>query len=137
MTEKQVIELLNQEYNLNLEQESAIFSDFDASGPQHIVEVKCRNTYYKTKLIEAYKMYKLIHFAATQNKKPVYAVQDPSGVYVYRLDKVADKGVKVTKQQLPKSTMFNKDQCIDKFVIQLEETSAEVVIALDKANKNQ
>ena len=83
--EKAVVTILNMDgWNLN---HVGGMSHYDAVGetPKKIpcvLEIKFRNTYYPTKMLEQYKYEKLMQ----ENKVALYFVNDPKGNYLFWLN---------------------------------------------------
>ena len=87
MTEQSTIDFLNSKVGTKLSLVSDIYSSYDASDDNYIVEIKNRRAYYRDKLIEAMKLYKNYQASQLSNKQFLYVVTDEKGVWVFNISK--------------------------------------------------
>ena len=91
-------------------------------GKKCVVEMKFRNKYYKSKLIEKYKFDELMKL--DEDIVKIYYVSDPKGTYYFWLDKLVD--LKIIQKRCPKTTLWN-DNKIKKDVYLLDEDLASII----------
>ena len=94
------------------------YSDYDCETDNAIIELKIRDTYYPTKMIELDKLVRCLEIAKTKNKNFVYVVQDPKGVYYLDITKNSSNILNspASKIPCPKTTEFSNNNKIDKLV---------------------
>ena len=116
--------------NLNgweLEWTGESFEHYDAKGKTPkgfdcIVELKVRNSYYHTKILERYKYIQLM---AEPNCIKFYYVFDKEGNYLYYLDEL--KLPKIEHMNLQATTYFKNNSTINKDCYFLLESQASVI----------
>jgi hypothetical protein len=91
-------------------------------GHKCVIEMKFRKKYYKTKLIEKYKMDELMKLPDDVVK--IYFVSDPKGTYYFWLNKLKD--MEVINKRCPSTTFWRKHK-IEKEVYMLDEDWASIV----------
>ena len=64
--EEGVVNLINKRFNTRLVLSENEFSTYDAEDENYIAEIKIRNKYYDTKMIEALKLFS--NYQISQNK---------------------------------------------------------------------
>ena len=126
MTELSTIELINKSSGTKLALVKGQFSIYDAEDDDYIVEIKNRRKYYRTKLIEAKKLYNNFQASQIKGKKFLYVVTDDRGVYVYNISNHMSQVVNLPMKALrcPRSTDFNNYDKITKYSYELPETLA-------------
>lgn len=124
--EKDVILKVNRVAKTQLIQAKNIYSNYDAEDDNYIVEVKCRNAYYKDKMLETYKFLKCIKEAQSKDKQFLYIVEDPKGVWVYNCSKYLQDIVDFENVEIlcPKTTEFSNNSKTSKDIILLPESYA-------------
>ena len=95
---------------------------YTSKGHKCVIEMKFRKKYYKTKLIEKYKMDELLKLPKDVVK--IYFVADPKGTYYFWLDKLKD--MEVINKRCPSTTFWRK-HTIEKQVYMLDEDWASIV----------
>ena len=128
--EKAVIQILNFD-GWQLVWTGECSSHFDAEGltpkgEKCIVEMKFRNRYYPTKLLEKYKYDKLMDLDKDIVK--LYFVADPKGNYLYWLNDM--NMPEIETKSIRKTTLWNGEKK-DKEIYMLTENKASIV------NKNE
>ena len=127
--EAEVMKFLNERANLKLVASSDQYSSFDASDDNYIVEIKTRYSYYDTKMLEALKLYSNFRKSQIFEKKFLYVVADPKGVWVFN---ISDNMETVLNTPLmpfrcPETTQFERDKKIIKYGHVLPETLAKLL----------
>jgi len=121
--EQQVVELLNlQGWKLKHTGDSYLPYDalgYTPKGQKCIVEMKFRDTYYETKILEVFKFNKLRQFSDDILK--FYYVSDPKGSYWYLINNLDN--LQVDTLYCPKSTMWDNEKQ-NKSVFLLKESQA-------------
>ena len=94
------------------------YSDYDCETDNAIIELKVRDKYYPTKMIELDKLVRCLEIAKTKNKNFVYVVQDPKGVYYLDITKNSSDILRAPASKIPcpKTTEFSNNNKIDKLV---------------------
>ena len=102
--EQSVVTLLNLDgWTLNHTGEGSVSWDAEGTTPKSqdcVIEMKFRNKYYETKIIEKAKFDKLI----ATGKVALYFVNDPKGNYLFWLNNLKDLEVK--KMYCPDTTLW-------------------------------
>ena len=122
LEELEVINYLNDNFKLRLKTTSEnIVADYDAYNNDYIVEIKCRNDYYNTKLIEVYKLTKNYQVAQLQRKKFLYVVKDAKGYSVFNItDDIRDiLKLPFELKKMQHTTEFESKKWISKIIINL------------------
>ena len=124
--EQTVVKILNLD-GWNLEWSGGGFNHYDAKGytrkkKECVVEMKFRETYYETKLLEKHKHDKLMELDNSLVK--LYLVFDPKGMYIFWLDNIDLP--EVEKLNCPDTTLWTK-QKTEKLVYLLEESQASYI----------
>jgi hypothetical protein len=98
------------------------FSHYDAYNAHYIVEVKYRAKEYKTKVIEAAKLFNCLHVANLKDVMFLYVVSDPGGIYVYNMTDIAaeNKLPKLERMMMPDKTEFGETKKIYKYIYELD-----------------
>lgn len=91
-------------------------------GFKCVIEMKFRNKYYESKLLEKYKYDKLMELPKDVVK--IYYVSDPKGEYYFWLDKLKD--LELIKKNCPTTTLWN-DRKVKKEVYLLNEDLASII----------
>ena len=122
MSEQETIDLMNQRFDLNLFLSIYEFNDYDAENDNYIVEIKNRRDFYDEKMIECVKLFKNYQNAQLKNKSFLYVVTDKEGIHIFNITKNISSIVesKIFKTNQPKTTDFNKNKKIVKYVYFLE-----------------
>lgn len=128
--EEGVVSLINKRFNTRLVLSENEFSTYDAEDENYIAEIKIRNKYYDTKMIEALKLFSNYQISQNRDKIFIYIVKDPKAIYVFNISKIIGTLVrgKITPLKCPKTTMFGKDKKIVKYSYELKEFLAEKII---------
>ena len=94
------------------------YNDYDCETDNAIIELKVRDKYYPTKMIELDKLVRCLEIAKNKNKNFVYVVQDPKGVYYLDITKNSSNILNspASKIPCPKTTEFSNNNKIDKLV---------------------
>ena len=123
--EQAAIQLLNLD-GWQLEWTGETFEHFDAKGltPKGfncLMEIKTRNKYYNTKVIERYKYDKLM---AQNNCMKFYYVFDEKGNYLFHLDNLK---LELSILDCPSTTSFENKEKRTKEVYLLTESQASII----------
>ena len=122
LEELEVINYLNDNFKLRLKTTSEnSLADYDAYNNDYIVEIKCRNDYYNTKLIEVYKLTKNYQLAQLQRKKFLYVVKDKKGYSVFNITENICDILKLPFElkKMKHTTEFESGKWISKIIINL------------------
>tara|TARA_R110001606_G_scaffold311404_1_gene458309 strand:- start:301 stop:768 length:468 start_codon:yes stop_codon:yes gene_type:complete len=124
--EKAVVFLLNMD-GWNLEHTGGSFEHYDAKGKTPkghdcVVEMKFRNKYYETKLLETYKYDKLMELDEKIVK--LYFVADPKGNYLFWLNDI-DMSELNDSVYAPKTSLWNNKK-VNKNVYMLPESLSSI-----------
>lgn len=94
------------------------YSFYDCESEKAIIELKVRDKFYPTKMIEFDKMVRCMDIAEQKRKDFVYVVEDPSGIYYLNITKnIKDiLSTPACKIPCPKTTEFGNNDKIDKLV---------------------
>ena len=85
--EKDILDLVNKEFGINLKWNDYEFNRFDAEDKNYIVEIKDRNKYYDNTMIEFDKYSFNIKYAELAKKKFIYVVRVDGNIYIFNLSK--------------------------------------------------
>jgi len=122
--EQSVVTLLNLDgWTLNHTGEGNVSWDAEGTTPKSqdcVIEMKFRNKYYETKIIEKAKFDKLI----ATGKVALYFVNDPKGNYLFWLNNLKDLEVK--KMYCPDTTLWGSKK-VSKPCYLLKESDAAIV----------
>ncbi len=125
--EKSAVSTLNM-YGWNLQWTGEGMSHWDAKGytpkgNKCIIEMKFRDSYYYSKMLEEYK------YKALMNLDPdivkLYYVSDPKGSYIFHLNNFTKLNKKVIP--CPKTTLWS-DAKVKKYVYLLNECDASLIM---------
>jgi hypothetical protein len=124
--EQAVVALLNLD-NWKLEWTGKDYEHFDAKGKTPkgfdcVIEMKFRDTYYETKMLEVYKHQKLMELPREVVK--LYFVNDPKGNYMFWLNNISMPPA--VDKYCPDTTMWTKKRVV-KPVYLLEENLASII----------
>ncbi len=124
--EQAVVALLNLD-NWQLEWTGKDYEHFDAKGKTPkgfdcVIEMKFRDTYYETKMLEVYKHQKLMELPREVVK--LYFVNDPKGNYMFWLNNISMPPA--VDKYCPDTTMWTKKRVV-KPVYLLEENLASII----------
>jgi len=120
--ELEVINYLNNQFKLNLKNTTKDeFKSYDAFNDNYIVEIKCRNDYYETKLIEVYKLTKNYQIAQLENKMFLYVVKDIKGYSVFNITENICDILKLPFElkEMKHTTEFKSGKWISKIIVNL------------------
>ena len=94
------------------------YSDYDAYTDDYIIEFKTRHKDYSSTLLEKSKCVRNMIEAKKQNKKFIYCVSDPKGVFCFSIDKLVKDKFKFDWIIIgcPKTSYFENNNKIDKLV---------------------
>jgi hypothetical protein len=111
--EKIVVEFLNRFDGWELEWTGGKFEVYDAKGytpkgKKCVIEMKFRDKYYETKMLEVKKYNALMELDSDIVK--IYFVSDPEGTYMFWLDGIKD--FKLEKLMSPKTTLWNSKRVL-------------------------
>lgn len=124
--EKALINLLNLDgWNLEWCGNENTFYDargYTPKGFRAVVEIKARNKYYETKMLEKAKYDRLM--TLDEDVVKLYFVNDPKGNYLYWLNKI--EMPTIDDKACPKTTMWNKTK-VSKQVYMLKESQASII----------
>jgi hypothetical protein len=85
--EKDILDLVNKEFGINLKWNDYEYNRFDAEDKNYIVEIKDRNKYYDNTMIEFDKYSFNIKYAELAKKKFIYVVRVDGNIYIFNLSK--------------------------------------------------
>jgi hypothetical protein len=124
--EQTVVNILNLD-NWNLTWSGGEFKHYDARGytrknKECVIEMKFRDKYYETKLLEKFKYDKLMEMDKELTK--LYLVFDPKGMYIFWLDKLQLPNLE--QLNCPDTTLWTKTKK-QKDVYLLEESQASYI----------
>ena len=124
--EQAVVALLNLD-NWQLEWTGKDYEHYDAKGKTPkgfdcVIEMKFRDTYYETKMLEVYKHQKLMELPKEVVK--LYFVNDPKGNYMFWLNNISMPPA--VDKYCPDTTMWTKKRVV-KPVYLLEENLASII----------
>jgi hypothetical protein len=124
--EKKVVEILNKKSQQVFKLCENEFEHYDAYSDKYIVEIKCRNAVYDTKIIEAVKLFNNLHIANSKDKIFLYVVSEPEGMYVFNMSKIARTGKlpMLEAMVMPDKTEFGETKRMIKYIYQLDFWSA-------------
>ena len=107
-----VVSFINKKAQTSFNLTKDIFCDYDAEEDRYIAEIKIRNTYYETCLLEYEKYEKNIQNAINSKKQFLYIVVMSDTFYIFNLTKLAIKkyNFKWQKKNLPKNTHFGGEE---------------------------
>jgi hypothetical protein len=122
--EYQLMEWLERRIERTITPASNQYSDYDCETDNAIIELKVRDTFYPTKMIELDKMVRCLEIAKEKGKTFVYVVQDPKGVYYLDITKNSSDILKTpaSKIMCPKTTEFSNNNKIGKLVYNINMT---------------
>ena len=83
--EKDILDLVNKEFGINLKWNDYEYNRFDAEDKNYIVEIKDRNKYYDNTMIEFDKYSFNIKYAELAKKKFIYVVRVDGNIYIFNL----------------------------------------------------
>ena len=94
------------------------YSSYDAYTDEYLLEFKTRYKRYSSTQIEKIKLDRNLIEAKKQNKKFLYVVKDPTGLYVFSISKLIEDGYdfKWITMKCPATTSFKNRSKIDKVV---------------------
>jgi hypothetical protein len=118
----------NDKTGMNLKKTEDKFCRWDFTDESFIVELKIRDKYYSTKLLQADKGLNLVMSAESLDKIPLYIVTDEKGVYVYNLNKINLLENSIHEVVAPVTTEFDKNKMITKYCYKLSEDKASRII---------
>ena len=127
MTEKELLEILNDEYKLGLTHTNKDkYCRWDAQSDKYLAELKCRRAHYDTQMIEYDKLDCVKAEADKTNKEFLYCVSTPEGVYVFNVSKLCRDSYdfKWENRYLPSKTDFANSYRKDKKVGYIDVTDA-------------
>lgn len=130
--EQGLIDFINNSFNTSLRLSDNEFSTYDAESNNYLAELKIRNKYYDTKMIEALKLFSNYQASQIKGKDFIYIVKDPKAIYVFNISKIIDTvvGGDVVVLNCPKTTLFKHKNKIKKYSYILKESLAEKIIKL-------
>ena len=122
--EQSIVTLLNLDgWTLNHTGEGSLSWDAEGTTPKSqdcVIEMKFRNKYYETKIIEKAKFDKLI----ATGKIALYFVNDPKGNYMFWLNKLKDLEIK--NMYCPDTTLWNSKKVLKPCYL-LKESDATII----------
>jgi hypothetical protein len=132
--EKAVIQLLNFD-GWDLEWCGGGFEHYDAvggtpKGKECVIEMKFRQSYYQTKMLEKYKFDKLMDMPSDLVK--LYFINDPKGNYLFYLNDIVMPDTEL--KYCPDTTIWTKHKK-EKEVYLLDESQA-VIVNINDPKKN-
>lgn len=124
--EKAIVWFLNLD-GWNLTHTGGDYEVYDAKGTtpkgkECVIEMKFRNKYYETKMLEVSKYKRLM--SLPKNVVKIYLVADPKGTYFFWLDGIDD--LKKVEKYCPRTTLWNSKKKT-KEVYLLDESLASIV----------
>jgi hypothetical protein len=130
--EQEIISFINNRFYTCLTLCKDEFSTYDAEDNNYIAEIKIRDKYYDTKMIEALKMFSNYQLSQKKSKGFIYIVKDPKAIYVFNINKIINTLVKdkIIALRCPETTIFGKNNKIIKYSYGLKESLAEKIIKL-------
>ena len=127
MTEKELLDTLNVEFDLNLTStDKDQYCRWDAQSDKYLVELKNRRTHYDTQLIEYDKFECVKEEADKQGKEFLYVTNTPEGLFVFNASKLCknDYDFKWEDRRMPSKTDFANAYHKDKKVGYISVTDA-------------
>ena len=123
---KDILRLYPQLGNL---QESFEFDHHDFECDQYLMEIKSRDTKYKSWIIEKMKVDANLLYAFSQAKMFLYITDYKGTAYVWNITKMADNHYDFNweTRKMPATTEFDNNKFVDKEVGYLYEKDATVV----------
>jgi hypothetical protein len=123
---KDILRLYPQLGNL---QESFEFDHHDFECDQYLMEIKSRDTKYKSWIIEKMKVDANLLYAFSQAKMFLYITEYKGTAYVWNITKMADNHYDFNweTRKMPATTEFDNNKFVDKEVGYLYEKDATVV----------
>jgi len=130
--EKVVVDFLNQFDGWKLEWTGEKYEVYDAKGftpkgKKCVIEMKFREKYYETKLLEVKKYNALMELPSDVVK--IYFVSDPEGTYMFWLDGIKD--FKLEKLMSPKTTLWNNKKVLKDVYMLPEDIASYIYKPLD------
>lgn len=95
---------------------------YTPKGFKTVIEIKCRNKYYETKMLEKSKYDRLM--SLPEDTVKIYFVNDPKGNYMYWLNSL--ELPEINDKNCPKTTMWDKSK-VSKEVYMLKESDASII----------
>ena len=129
MTQSEIVDKLNELYpDLNLVECEDQFCSCDAESDNYIVEIKSRDTEYKSWIIEKSKFEKNIVKSVETTKKFIYLTEYKGKIMTWNIHNLVRKGYDFqwTEQLMPETTEFDNTNVITKVVGYLYEKDAKV-----------
>tara|TARA_R110000751_G_scaffold223549_1_gene325710 strand:+ start:498 stop:1190 length:693 start_codon:yes stop_codon:yes gene_type:complete len=130
ITEQSICDWLNKrtatEFKLTGEQ----FSSYDADEPRYLAEIKVRNSFYSTCMIEFPKWEENVELADIRNKDFLYIVAVCPSIYVFNITTLNKKkwNYQWEMKALPQNTAFGgQDNLIEKKVGYINVTEAKII----------
>ena len=88
--EKDILDSVNKEFNIELKWNDYEYNRFDAEDKNYIVEIKDRKKYYDNTMIEFDKYSYNLLYAEIIRKQFIYAVQMKNTIYVFNITKLVE-----------------------------------------------
>jgi len=129
MTQTEIIVKLNDLYpELNLVECEDQFCSCDAESDNYIVEIKSRDTEYKSWIIEKYKFDKNLVKSVETTKKFIYLTEYNGKIMTWNIHNLVRKNYDFqwTEQLMPETTEFDNTKPITKVVGFLYEGKAKI-----------
>ena len=129
MTQSEIVDRLNKLYpDLSLVECEDQFCSCDAESDNYIVEIKSRDTEYKSWIIEKYKFEKNIVKSVETTKKFIYLTEYKGKIMTWNIHNLVRKGYDFqwTEQLMPETTEFDNTNVITKVVGYLYEKDAKI-----------
>lgn len=114
MTQSQTIKFLNTKSGTSLKEMEYEFSPYDAEDDNYIVEIKNRRKNYEDPFLEVNKTLVNLKLSNQFNKQYLYVHQEPSGVYVFNINKLDLDNIYKRFYNVPATTDFENNERVDK-----------------------
>jgi len=114
MNQLETVEFINNKVNTSLVEAKYIYSPYDASDDNYLVEIKNRKKDYDNPFIEVPKTKINLKLAKLENKQYLFVHQDSSGVFVFNVSKINLDNVPKKIIKAPATTDFSNNERVDK-----------------------
>ena len=115
--EQQILYTLN-EYGLSFEESKYKYNRFDADNKHYILEIKSREKFYSSVVIEFDKFSYNLFYSQMKDKHFAYAVRMEKKIYVFNITKLAQQDYDFGWEwrDMPRTTEFGHNEKIKKLV---------------------
>ena len=113
--EKDILNKINEQCNLNLIWDNYKYNKFDAEDKHYIVEIKDRHKFYSNTMIEFSKYSYNLVYSQIKNKQFIYAVRMDSKIYIFNIS-TSDSAYGWEWKSIEATSNFENRQKVKKFV---------------------